>query len=59
MSPAPDGSLLWTIRVSNLDAAAAFALEHARDGMRPHTPQALVDAWENKIREAVDVHETR
>ena len=59
VSPTPDGSLLWTVRVRNLDAAAAFALEHARDGMRPYTPQVLVDAWENKIREAVEIHETR
>lgn len=59
VSPAPDGSLRWTIRVRNLDAAAAFALEHARDGMRPCAPQALIDAWEAKIREAVETHEAR
>ena len=42
---AGDGSWRWHITVRDLGAAAAFALEHARDGMRPVAPAALVDTW--------------
>ena len=42
--------------VRDLDAAAAFALEHARDGMRPVAPAALVDTWRDTISKAVSAH---
>lgn len=53
---AGDGSWRWHITVRDLDAAAAFALEHARDGMRPVAPAALVDTWRDTISKAVSAH---
>ena len=52
-----DGAWTWTTTARNLDKASAFALQHARDGMRPRTPKPLVQAWGNRIRKAVDAHE--
>lgn len=54
---AADGSWTWHITVHDLDAAARFALAHARDGMRPVTPDGLVRAWNHAIHEAVHAHE--
>lgn len=53
---ADDGSWRWHIAVRDLDAAAAFALEHARDGMRPVAPATLVDVWRDTIAKAVSAH---
>lgn len=54
---ATDGSWTWHITVHDLDAAARFALAHARDGMRPVAPSGLVRAWNQAIHEAVHAHE--
>lgn len=51
-----DGSLTWTVDVHDTASAASFALEHAREGLRPTAPEALVDAWKNAIRRAVEAH---
>ena len=57
VSRAADGSWTWTVPVRDIDAAAALALEHARDGMRPRAPQDLVDRWHEMIGKAVEAHE--
>lgn len=54
-----DGSLDWTIAVRDLDAAAALALGHARDGMRPVAPAELVAQWNALIEKAVADHVAR
>lgn len=51
-----DGTWLWAVTVRSLDAAASYALEHARDGMRVSRPRALVQAWTDGIRKAVGAH---
>lgn len=53
---ADDGTWIWTVGVRDLDAGAAYALEHARDGMRPAGPEALVSSWRTRIRKAVAAH---
>ena len=53
------GERVWTVRVRDLDAAAAFALNHARDGMRPAAPSELVDRWRAMIGKAVAAHVAR
>ncbi len=52
-----DDQWTWRIMVRDLDAAAAYALAHARDGMRPLSPAALVHAWERTIEQVVSAHE--
>lgn len=52
------GMLTWTIEVHDIDAAASFALEHAREGLRPVAPPELVAAWDNHIERAVKTHES-
>lgn len=44
-----NGETAWRIEVKNMDAAAEYCLQHASSGMRPHAPQALIDAWNAKI----------
>lgn len=53
------GAWLWHVSVRDVDAAASFALEHARDGMRAVAPAALVSRWSETIAKAVDVYGTR
>ncbi len=53
---ASDGSFTWNVTVHDSHAAASFALAHAREGLRPRAPQALVDAWNNTIDRAVIAH---
>lgn len=50
------GPWTWTVKVSNTDAAARFALAHAQMGMRPLAPDALVKTWKNLIGKAVAAH---
>lgn len=59
LTRAADGSLIWTITVRDLDAAAALALGHARDGMRPAAPAELVARWNALIEKAVADHVAR
>lgn len=51
-----DGSWSWTVEARDVDAAAAFALLHAHDGMRPQGPEPLVDAWRAHIERTVAAH---
>lgn len=51
-----DGPLTWTVDVHDTGAAASFALEHAREGLRPVAPVTLVNAWKHAIRRAVEAH---
>lgn len=48
--------ILWKIGVRDLDAAAGWALEHASRGLRPRSPQALIDAWCARIDRALRAH---
>lgn len=52
--PAPGWT--WHIGVRNVDAAASFALAHARDGIRPVAPQELVSAWRARVAQVVSAH---
>lgn len=52
----PETAILWQIGVRDLDAAAGWALEHASRGMRPRSPQALIDAWRARIDRALGAH---
>lgn len=45
------------IEVRDLDAAAAWALSHTSMGMRPLSPEPLVDAWRAGIQKALAAHE--
>lgn len=56
ISKSDDGRVTWTVEVRDLDAAAALALEHARDGMRPEAPIELIRRWRKLIQKAVDLH---
>ena len=47
---------LWTVPVRSIDAAAAFCLRHAVEGMRPVAPEALIDAWNGSIEGTVTAH---
>ena len=49
-------AILWKIWVRDLDAAAGWALKHASRGMRPRSPQALLDAWCARIDRALGAH---
>ena len=51
-----DGRRLWTVKVRDMRAAAAFALSHAQASMRPFSPQKLVDEWNSLIGKVVAVH---
>lgn len=46
----------WTVPVRSIDAAAAFCLRHAVEGMRPVTPAELIDAWNGLIERTVAAH---
>lgn len=54
---AGDAGWIWRVPVRDLHAAAGYALSHARLGMRPRSPHALVDAWNDLIEGAVSAHE--
>lgn len=47
---------IWCVDVRDFDAAAAFALGHAREGMRPAAPDDLVDAWFIAIGKVARAH---
>lgn len=51
------GRLRWAVDVRDLSAAAAFSLRHAREGMRPIAPDALIEAWKAAIRKAIEAHD--
>lgn len=51
-----DGRRLWTVKVRDMRAAAAFALSHAQASVRPFSPQKLVDEWNSLIGKAVAAH---
>lgn len=51
-----DGTWSWTVEARDVNAAAAFALSHAHDGMRPQGPAPLVDAWRAHIERTVAAH---
>lgn len=59
LTRAEDGSLVWTVSVRDLDAAAALAFGHARDGMRPVAPVELIARWNALIEKAVANHVAR
>ena len=40
----------------SIDAAARFALAHASAGMRPASPSALVDAWNDILKGVVETY---
>ena len=50
---------MWTVSVRDLDAAAALAFGHARDGMRPVAPVELIARWNALIEKAVANHVAR
>lgn len=52
-----DGGWTWGVEVRDIDVAAEVALAHARDGMRPVAPDALVESWHAKLMRAVDAHD--
>ena len=47
---------IWHIDVHDVAAAAALALAHTRDGMRPVDPPELREEWTRALREAVSSH---
>ena len=49
-------ALIWRAPVRDWDAAADFALEHARDGIRPLAPAVLIETWKQHVAEAVSAH---
>lgn len=51
-----DAGFIWRVQVRDVDAAAAFALEHAHTGLRPVGPSALMDSWKRKLKEAMAAH---
>lgn len=51
-----DDGWRWDIEVSDVEAAADFALSHASMGMRPLGPRQLLDSWNTAINEAVKNH---
>ena len=51
-----DGCWTWSVKASDLEAAARFALAHAQAGMRPQAPARLVDIWKSLIDKAVHAH---
>lgn len=51
-----DGSWTWSVKASDLEAAARFALAHAQTGMRPQAPARLIDIWKSLIAKAVEAH---
>lgn len=54
-----EGTWVWHIAVHDIDAMARYLLGHARDGVRPLKPTALVTAWNTLIDKAVRTHEDR
>ena len=52
----PHDVVTWNISVRSIDAAARFALAHASAGMRPASPNALVDAWNDILKGAVETY---
>lgn len=46
----------WTVGIRDIDAAATFCMEHSMDGMRPVSPNALKQAWNNLIERTVTAH---
>lgn len=52
-----DGGWTWDVEVRDIDAAAEVALAHARFGMRPVAPDALVESWRAKLMRAVGAHD--
>lgn len=51
------GAWNWSVDVRDVRAGASFALTHARLGMRPLSPAALVASWRELIGKAVAAHE--
>lgn len=51
-----DGTWRWHVAVRDIAAAARFALGHASRGMRPKSPQPLIEAWNKAIDEAVTIN---
>lgn len=47
---------MWHIAVRDVTAAAALALAHTRDGMRPVNPPELREEWTRMLQEAVSTH---
>lgn len=50
------GGWIWTVKASDMDAAARFALAHAQTGMRPLSPEKLVRTWRSLIERAVNAN---
>lgn len=57
LARADDGVWTWDVTARDMTAAASLALLHARDGMRPIAPPALVQAWTSYIERTVAAHE--
>ncbi len=51
-----DGSCIWSVEVRDIESAAHYALAHANRGMRPVSPQSLIDAWNTAIEKTVSSH---
>lgn len=51
-----DSGWTWTVDVRDLEAAAAFCMAHAMDGMRPMAPKSLKQAWNHLIERTVHEH---
>lgn len=51
-----DGSWKWNIEIRDIDAAAAWALEHAHRGLRVQSPEILIDRIRKRIEQAVKTH---
>ncbi len=52
----PNGSSIWSVEVRDIEAAAHYALTYANRGMRPVSPQPLIDAWNTAIEKTVSSH---
>ena len=51
-----DTAWTWTVPVRSIEAAAAFCLRHAMEGMRPMAPAGLIRAWNDLIEGTVAAH---
>ena len=51
-----DGSHIWDVEVRDIKAAAAFALAHTAQGMRPVSPAPLISSYKALVAKAVENH---
>lgn len=56
VSAGPGDVFTWNISVRDIDAAARFALSHASMGMRPSSPVALVERWNDTLKGVIETY---